>query len=162
MNAMWRLGRSSRHDRERGQTLVEFSLALIPFIFMLMGVLDLGRGIYTNNGVAQASREIARVASVHQCAGPCTSATWSAELVEVINTQKALVPGLDNSSVTIDCVTIANAPVVVGSPGVGNICPPGDYVRVTTSVSFRLLTPFLPIPNPFTVSSTSHVEVQIP
>lgn len=146
-----------RRDRERGQTLVEFSLALIPFIFMLMGVLDLGRGIYTNNSVAQASREIARVASVHQCAGPCTSATWSAELVEVINTQRAFVPGLTSSSVTIDCVDIANTPVTVV-----NICPPGDYVRVTTSVSFGLVTPFLPVPNPFTVSSTSHVEVQIP
>ena len=144
-------------DRERGQTLVEFSLALIPFLFLLMGVLDLGRGIYTNNGVAQASREIARVASVHQCAGPCTSATWSAELVEVINTQKALVPGLGSSDITIDCVDIANATVTVV-----NICPPGDYVRVTTSVSFRLVTPLLPIPNPFTVSSTSHVEVQVP
>ena len=157
MNALWRLGRSTRREGERGQTLVEFSLALIPFIFLLMGVLDLGRGIYTNNGVAQAAREIARVASVHQCAGPCTSATWSAELVEVINTQKGMVPGLANSSIAIDCVTIANAPVAV----VG-ICRPGNYVRVTTSVSFRLVSPFLPIPNPFTVSSTSHVEVQVP
>ena len=148
---------TSRRDDERGQTLVEFSLALIPFLFLLMGVLDLGRGIYTNNGVAQASREIARVASVHQCTGPCTSATWSAELVEVINTQKGLVPGLTSSSVTIDCVDIANTPVTVV-----NICPPGDYVRVKTSVTFRLVSPFLPIPNPFTVSSTSHVEVQVP
>ena len=68
-----------------------------------------------------------------------------------------MVPGLANSSITIDCVTIANAPVTVV-----NICPPGDYVRVRTSVSFRLVTPFLPIPNPFTVSSTSHIEVQVP
>lgn len=149
-----------RRDRERGQSLVEFSLALIPFIFMLMGVLDLGRGIYTNNGVAQAAREIARAASVHQCTGPCdaTGLNWSAEIIEAVNTQKALVPGLGNTSVTIDCVDIANTPVTFV-----NICPPGDYVRVTTSVSFRLLTPFLPIPNPFTVSSTSHVEaVQVP
>ena len=43
-------------EREGGQALVEFSLALIPFLFMLMGVVDLGRGIYTSNGVAQAAR----------------------------------------------------------------------------------------------------------
>ncbi|TAK00730.1 MAG: pilus assembly protein [Chloroflexota bacterium] len=160
VNALWRLVGARRHERERGQTLVEFSLALIPFLFLLMGTLDLGRGIYTNNGVAQAAREIARAASVHQCVGPCTSATWSAEIREAVNTQKALVPGLADSGVTIDCVTIGGAPVVVD--GDNPICPPEDYIRVTTSVSFRLVTPLLPIPNPFTVSSTSHIEVQIP
>ena len=148
---------SANGGREGGQTLVEFSLALIPFVFLLMGVLDLGRGIYTNNGVAQAAREIARVASVHQCAGPCTSATWSTEILEVVDTQQNLVPGLADSSITIDCVDIANDPVTVTT-----ICPPGDYIRVTTTVTFRLVTPFLPVPNPFTVSSTAHTQVQVP
>ncbi|MEW5991739.1 MAG: TadE/TadG family type IV pilus assembly protein [Chloroflexota bacterium] len=150
-------GRSN--GRDRGQALPEFALALIPFVFLLMGVFDLGRGIYTNNGVAQASREIARVTSVHQCTGPCTSATWSTEIVEVVNTQKALVPGLSNTDVAIDCVDVTNSPITVEA---GGICPPGDYIRVTTSMSFRLVTPLLPIPNPFTVSSTAHVQVQKP
>jgi Flp pilus assembly protein TadG len=145
-----------RRDRERGQSLVEFSLALIPFVFMLMGVLDLGRGIYTNNGAAQAAREIARATSVHQCTGPCSSSTWSAETVEAIGTQRALVPGLATSGITIDCVDVTNTAVTVAS---GSICPPGDYIRVTTSVAFGLVTPMLPIPNPFTVSSTAHVQV---
>lgn len=142
---------------DRGQSLVEFSLALIPFLFLLMGTVDLGRGVYTNNGVAQAAREIARVASVHQCTGPCTSATWSAEIVKVVNTQRAMVPGLTTSSITIDCVDIANAAFAVV-----NICPPTKYIRVTATVSFRLVTPILPVPNPFTVSSTAHVQVPNP
>lgn len=143
---------------ERGQTLVEFSLALIPFLFLLMGVVDLGRGIYTNNGVAQAAREIARVASVHPCAGPCSSATWSAEMVEVINTQRALIPGLTTSNIVVACVDVSD----VTQPS-DEQCPPGEYVRVTASVSFGLVTPFLPVPNPFTVSSTAHVQVlQVP
>jgi len=142
--------------RQRGQTLVEFAIVLIPFLFMLMGVLDLGRGIYTNNGVAQAAREIARVTSVHQCTGACTSATWSAETAEVVSTQQNLVPGLTPSNVTIDCVTVADTPASLSSEG---SCPPGKYIRVTTSVSFRLVTPMLPIPNPFTVSSVAHVQV---
>ncbi len=143
-------------DRERGQTLVEFSLALIPFLFMLMGAVDLGRGIYTNNGVAQAAREIARATSVHQCSGPCTSATWSAETVEAVDAQKALVPGLTNSSITIDCVDVTDATQTVAA---NSICPPGDYIRVTASMSFGLVTPLLPVPNPFTVSSTAHIQV---
>jgi len=143
--------------RERGQALPELALALIPFLFLIMGTIDLGRGVYTNNGVAQAAREIARAASVHQCVGPCSSATWSAEILEVVNAQKALVPGLADSGIVIDCVRIDDTTVAFGS--VVTRCPPDDFIRVRTSVSFRLVTPVLPIPNPFTVSSTAHVQV---
>jgi hypothetical protein len=154
VSAFWRLGRPLHHDRERGQSLVEFSLALIPFLFLLMGVFDLGRGIYTNNGVAQAAREIARVASVHQCAGPCTSATWSPEILEVVNAQKALVPGLVTSGITIECVDIGDNVLPVGTT-----CLDGYFIRVRTSVSFSMVTPLLPIPNPLNVSSTAHIQV---
>ena len=149
-------GLGSPRERSSGQTLVEFSLALIPFLFILMGVVDLGRGIYTNNGVSQAAREIARVVSVHQCTGPCTSATYSSEANAVINTQRKLIPGLVASGVTVDCVDVTNTAVTVG---VGSICPPGDYIRVTVSASFRLVTPFLPLPNPYNFRSIAHVEV---
>lgn len=143
--------------RNRGQALPEFALTLIPFLFLLMGLFDLGRGIYTNNGTAQAAREIARVTSVHQCSGPCSSATWSIEQLEVINAQKAMLPGLQNSNITIDCVDVGNNPVAVTT-----ICPPGEYVRVTVTMSFRLVTPLLPVANPFTVSSTAHIQVASP
>ncbi len=151
-----RLAAAAR-DTARGQTLTEFALALIPFLFLMMGVVDLGRGIYTNNGVAQAAREIARAAAVHQCVGPCTSATWSAQTLAAVNTQKGLVPGLATSGITIDCVDVSNTTVTVDP---GSFCPPGDFVRVRTSVTFRLVTPLLPIPNPFTVTSTAHIQVQ--
>ena len=129
-------------------------MALIPFLFLLLGVVDLGRGIYTNNGVAEAAREIARVTSVHQCTGPCTSSTWSAETVASINTQKQLVPGLDSTGITISCVNIGDAAVTVES-----ICPPGDFIKVAVTTSFRLVTPLLPVPNPVTLSSAAHIKV---
>ena len=140
-------------ERSAGQTLVEFSLALIPFLFLLMGTVDLGRGIYTNNGVAQAAREIARVTSVHQCVAPCS--TWSAETLAVVNTQKNLVPGLTNAGITITCTDIADTALTVDA---GEFCPSGEYIRVTTSVSFSVVTPLLPVPNPLTFSSTAHVQ----
>ena len=37
----------------------------IPFLILLMGVFDLGRGIYTMNGTSEAAREITRVTIVH-------------------------------------------------------------------------------------------------
>ena len=138
-----------------GQSLVEFSLALIPFVLLIMAVVDLGRGIYTNNGTAQAAREIARAASVHQCTGPCSTASWSAEIAEVVATQRGMIPGLANDGVVIDCVDVSNTVLTVDP---GEICPPGEYVRVQVSVAFGLVSPFVPV-NPWTASSTSHIQV---
>jgi Flp pilus assembly protein TadG len=145
---------ANRRKGERGQSLVEFSMALIPFLFLLMAVIDLGRGIYTNNGTAQAAREIARVASVHQCTGPCTSGTWSAEILETFYAQQAILPGLNALATTIECVTIDDTPLTVDAK-----CPDGQFVRVTVTVTFKLVSPILPFPNPFVVSSTAHVQV---
>jgi len=157
VNAIRRLlGRRAPAQRAGGQSLVEFSLVLIPFVFLLMGVVDLGRAIYMNNGVAQAAREIARVTSVHQCSGPCTTATWSSQMSAVINTQKQLVPGLTDAGVTITCVDVGSAAVTIAA---GSMCAPTDYIQVSVSATFRLATPILPVPNPMTVSSTAHVQV---
>jgi len=143
-------------EHASGQTLVEFSLALIPFLFVLMGIVDLGRGIYTSNGVSQAAREIARAVSVHQCSGPCATGNYSTEAQAVITTQKKLVPGLTESGITDDCTNVEDTSVTVDA---GKICPPGKYIRVTVSASFRLVTPFLPVPNPFGLQAIAHVQV---
>lgn len=143
-------------ERSAGQTLAEFSLALIPFLYLMMGVFDLGRGIYTNNGVSQAAREIARVVSVHQCSGPCAVGNYSAEAQEVIDTQQGLVPGLAESGISVQCTTVSDTTRTIPA---GSICPPGEFIRVTVSMSFQLVTPLLPIANPFPISAVAHVQV---
>jgi len=152
---MLRTPAASRPDRSRGQALVEFSLVLIPFLLLLMGIVDLGRGIYTNNAVAEAAREIARVTSVHPCTGtPCTLGN-SAETAAVVNTQRTMVPGFDATAatLTIQCVDLADANKD------NSDCRPGQFVRVTVTVPFGVLTPLLGSLGPFTLSSTSHIEL---
>jgi hypothetical protein len=145
-----------RDDASRGQAMVEFAFALIPFMFLLMGTIDLGRGIYMNNGVSQAAREIARVISVHPCAGVCVTGTYSAEAQAVINTQRSLVPGLTEDGIVVDCVDMTDAPVAAGDEG----CPPnGSFVRVSVSATFMRITPLLPLPNPYGLSAIAHVKV---
>ena len=53
-------------DERRGQSLVEFALILPIFILLLMGIVDLGRGVYAFNTVSNAAREGARLAIVDQ------------------------------------------------------------------------------------------------
>lgn len=136
---------------------MEFSLVLIPFLWILMGIVDLGRGIYTTNGVAQAARELARVTSVHTCdttKATCTLGT-SPETAAVLGTQQNLIPGLGGpgSSVTYTCTSITDAAL----SNVG--CQSGSFVRVTVSVPFSVLTPMLGMVAPSTISSTTHLQI---
>jgi len=149
------MGRLRRRERSRGQALVEFSIVLIPFLFLLMGVIDLGRGIYINNGIAQTAREIARATATHPCTGtPCTLGN-SAETVAVIDTQKRLVPGLadPSASITLTCTDITDAAFSSTS------CGPGLFVKVEVRVPFSVLTPLLSMVAPTTLSTTTHVEI---
>jgi TadE-like protein len=136
-----RRGRRGRHAP--GQALVEFSIALIPFLLLLMGVLDLGRGIYAMNATSQAAREIARATSVHRCSNtPCTDLGTSTEAQAAINTQRALIPGLVfDPSVDIDCVDAAD----VGIPD--SQCTPSTdndrFIRVHVRSTFSPVTPLL-------------------
>jgi hypothetical protein len=117
---------STFRDRRRndpGQALVEFSLALIPFLLLLMAVFDFGRAIYIYNGVSQAAREVARTASVHPRILPADS--YSVEAQATIDTQSALVPGL-----AIDdpvCVVSGAADDSAATP---QPCHPDEYIVV--------------------------------
>jgi TadE-like protein len=54
-----------RRGGQSGQGLVEFAFVLPVFMALLLGMVDLGRGIWANNSVANAAREAARYATVH-------------------------------------------------------------------------------------------------
>ena len=77
-----------------------------PVLLILMGILDLGRGIYMSNGVSQAAREIARTTAVHPCNTASCTLGNSAETLATIATQQRLVPNLSGSSVTIACSSL--------------------------------------------------------
>ena len=121
---------------------------------MLMGIADLGRGIYMNNGVAEAAREIARATSVHPCDSPCTLGN-SAQTLAAIATQKGLVPGLSGTgaAITIQCTDITNALLS------NSACRAGSFVSVTVTVPFRVATPLLDMVAPASLSSSSHIQL---
>lgn len=135
-------------ERQRGQSLVEFSLILLPFLVLLLGLVDLGRGIYAYNSVSQAAREIARASSF--CNGPCDVGT-SSKAQAAKNEQMDLVPGLTAAGISVACVDINDeAPEYA--------CQPGDFVRVTVTVSFSPITPIIGQLGPFTLQSVARLQ----
>jgi len=55
-----RRGRAGSHDRQRGQSLVEFAVSSIVLLLLLMGLLDLSRAFYYSVNIQGAAREGAR------------------------------------------------------------------------------------------------------
>ena len=137
----------------RGQTLAEFALALPIFLFILMAIFDFGRAIYMYNGVSQAARELARVTSVHPCAGnPCTLGA-SAETTAVLNTQRSLIPNLQTPTYT--CVDIDGKPI-----NSATTCLPGNQVKVRIVARYAPITPLLGLTGTWDLQSTSSVSIQ--
>jgi hypothetical protein len=150
---------NSQHVRDRqrgarGQALVEFAIVLIPFLFLVMGIFDVGRGVYTHNAVAESAREIARVTSVHpydSCSGGCVIGS-TAEEQAVIDTQIRMVPGLTRAGIAITCTDVTDAAKAPAD------CRPGDFVKVRVSVPFQVVTPLLSMVAPAMLTATSHIQ----
>ena len=58
--------RHSGKNRERGATLVEFSIAATVFLTVMFGVIEFGRALWTHNALTDAARRGARYAVVHK------------------------------------------------------------------------------------------------
>jgi Flp pilus assembly protein TadG len=136
-----------RRKRESGQGVTEMALVLIPFLMLLFGIVDLGRGIYAYNGVAEAARELARVTSVH-AGDPLGS---SPETDAVLATQYALVPGL-----TVPVFTCVD---ITGVAADDDPCLPGNRVRVSVSAPFQPVTPLLLVLGTMTIESASSMQI---
>jgi Flp pilus assembly protein TadG len=152
---------ATRPGRTRGdgQALVEFALAVIPFLILLMGVIDLGRGIYMMNGTSEAARDITRATIVH-LTNTSGQLGQSSQTAAVIATQRGLIPGLTiNPSTDIKCV---DAYDVVQNPtlGNGNDCTLGeDFIRVHVTAPFSPITPLVSAFGSHTFESTSRMQI---
>ncbi|SRR5258706_9454253 len=156
--------RLTRQDgsRRSGQALVEFAVAIIPFLMLLMAIVDLGRGIYMLNGTSEAAREIARVTSVHPADSSGVLGS-SPQAAAVIATQRGLIPNLTiNPAVDITCVDYLDQvlPVSKCYSGVVNLdTDAGNYIRVHLTAPFVPMTPLVSAFGTHIFDSTSRIQV---
>jgi Flp pilus assembly protein TadG len=138
---------------EGGQALVEFSLTIIVFMVLMMGVFDLGRAIYQYNSVSQAAREIARVTATHPGSDFTTAAGRSTETRAVIRTQKGLIPNLQDP--VIRCVDVAGTTITDG-------CIAGEWIQVKISAPYTPITPLMGLAGTWDIfSSSTSVQLQV-
>jgi Flp pilus assembly protein TadG len=56
---------TARRSRQRGNTLIEFTLVGIPLIFVLISIFEMARGMWIYHSLQHAVKEGARFAIVH-------------------------------------------------------------------------------------------------
>jgi Flp pilus assembly protein TadG len=100
---------------ERGQSFVEFAFIMPFLVFLVLGIIQFGRGFHDYITITDAARVGAREAAVHRTTA-CSSATTK------INGMGVIPPGS-----TVGCTT--------SGPNVG------DQVTVTVTSSFSVGLP---------------------
>jgi len=122
---------------EGGQSLIEFALILPLIVLFVFGVLDLGRGVFAYNTLANAARQANRTAMVDQ------------DVTRVTAVAVAAAPslGLGSANVSVCFKLSETTERNCASPTTDN-CPEatrviGCLAIVTTSLSYVPMTPVL-------------------
>jgi Flp pilus assembly protein TadG len=90
----------SQERRERGQAMVEFAFVLPVFILLTIGLIELGRGVFTYNMLSNAAREGSR-AGITSSGTIGTMCTQAIQQVHVPGVSTGNCPGSGTSS-TVD------------------------------------------------------------
>jgi Flp pilus assembly protein TadG len=88
----------------RGSVMVEFSLAFVSFIVLLMGLVEFGRAIWTFNTLSHAVSQGARFATVHGSGNPVmvNGSDDTANAIRTVVRNNAI--GLFSNQVTVNTV----------------------------------------------------------
>jgi hypothetical protein len=144
--------RSVRRTRARGQGLTEFSLVIPILMVLILGLIEMGRLIYTYSAVTTASREATRygfslgdndfgVPRYQDCDGIRQAARAPTSIA-----------GIEDAGIEISYDS---------GPGtaISSFCPPasvetGTRIVVTVSATFEPIVPLIQLPD-IDISSTS-------
>ena len=145
--------RRARKPSRRGATIVEMAIIMVVFLTLVLGMVDLGIGVFRYNTLAQAARQVARQAIVHGSMavepwGPGTYSALANDASPIAQTVQSSVSGFDLSEVTINVEWIG-----------GNKVTENDHARVTMTTPYRPIMTFI-FGNPtFTLQATSTMAI---
>lgn len=134
---------TNRHNRHRGQGMVEFALIIPIFLAITLGTVELGWLLFANHSLTNATREGARYAMVH------------GERSGDIATVASVTPVVQDSAGRFASeVTVTN---VEFAP---NTAEPGSQVRVETTYTHQPIIGMIIGAGTITLNSDSTVIVQ--
>jgi Flp pilus assembly protein TadG len=124
--------RRCHRRRQAGTTAIEFSLTILIFFVLVMGIFEFGRVVFAWNAAAEATRAGARVASV--------SAMYSANIGAAM---RRVIADLKDSQIAVDYLPAG--------------CDPDNCEAITVTVLGYAVSPLMvPVPPlPVPISTTT-------
>lgn len=149
-----------RHG-ERGTSLVEFALSASVLLFILFGIIEFGRALYTYHSVANAARIGARWAMVRgsKCSLLDHCGAASSDIQTYVRSQ---VPMVDSGNLTVTSTwstapaSNSNSSCTSASPSTVNT--PGNLVCVTVSYPWNFALSYVSTTG-LTLSSTAQAVI---
>ena len=119
---------------EEGQTVVEFALVFVMFIYLVFAVFDFGHLFFVEMDVQNALQEAARYGSTgNHLPDPKNPGQSLSRVTSIVDTLQNDVTGVNLTNIQVSSVN-------GGSSSAGG---PGDLMTITASVSIPLITPML-------------------
>lgn len=137
-----------RNHWKRGASLPETVIVMSVLMFLLLGIIDFGRALYTYSFVAQSARQGARWIIVRgtNCTVVLPCNAQNSDLLAYV--QSLSIGATNSSSLT------ASATASPSSCGLHPPFAPGCTVTVTVTYPFNFMFPFLPAGISMSSSST--------
>ena len=132
--------------RQRGATIVEFSLVFLVFVVVLVALMEFGRAMWTYSTIAHAARQAGRYCMVHGSANPATS-------YGVEQAVKKHCIGLDPSQIQVTA-TWADG---VAAADVER----GDAVKVQVTYPFQFVAAGLLVESGGTIQMSSTTQMTV-
>ena len=137
--------KTSRRARQKGSSLIEFTLAGIPLIFVMISVVEMSRGMWNYVTLARAVNQTARFASLRGTS--CSSGTNSCSVTvgtvaSRLATEAIGIPPTDLSATLVtDSGAVTNCQPLTSCTSNATVWPPssdnGTGKKVTISVSYN-------------------------
>jgi Flp pilus assembly protein TadG len=150
--------RGRKHLNRRGAVMAEAAIILPVFLFLALGTLDLGLAVFRNHTVAEASRQGARIASVHGSLATQLG-TWGTTAYSGAGNSTDTIPTAMNNAGAFAGLNPANVTVSVSWPDSGNNPQNGDRVEVAVSTTWTPMFTYVFGSRTVTLSATSIMPI---
>jgi Flp pilus assembly protein TadG len=118
--------------------MVEAAIILPVFLTLTLGMIDLGIAVFQNNAVAEASRQGARIASVHGSLAPSgwNGGVWGPTAWSGAGNSSNVIATTISGAGALAGLNAANVTISVSWPTGTNSVQKGDTVEVTVSTNW--------------------------
>jgi Flp pilus assembly protein TadG len=152
--------RRGKSPIRRGAAMVEAAIILPLFLTLCLGMIDLGIAVFQNNAVAEASRQGARIASVHGSLAPSgwNGGAWGSTAWSGAGNSSNVIATTISGAGTLAGLNPANVTISLSWP-TGNSVQHGDTVVVTVSTNWTPIISYVFGSRTVTLSATSIMPI---